>query len=269
VAIKDPTAAVFRPQSGANLLLIGQADESAVGILSAALVSLSARLSGTAERAITLFDGTPDDSDHADTLRQTCKALGIPDTFVERYTLGPAIGELADTVTARMKGETADRSPRFLLVNGLHRFRELRKPDDDFSFGRKGDKQTSPGEHFITILRDGPGVGVHVIVWCDSVTNLTRALDRATLREFTMRVLFQMNPNDSSQLIDTPAASRLGRNRALFTEDGMERPEKFRPYGLPGLKRLHQIGDTLRPSSNGEQNGAVHPPESMTAGAST
>lgn len=270
VAIKDPTAAVFRPQSGANLLMVGQSDESAVGILSAALVSLAARLPAKGEKpAVTLFDGTPDDSEYADVLRKACGVLGIPDAFVERYTLGPAIGELADTVAARLKGESADRSPRFLLVNGLHRFRELRKPDDDFSFGRKGEKQATPGEHFMTLLRDGPGVGVHVIVWCDSVTNLTRALDRSTLREFTMRVLFQMNPNDSSQLIDTPAASRLGRNRALFTEDGMERPEKFRPYGIVGLQRLREIGDALRSESRGEENAAVHPPESMTAGAST
>ncbi len=267
VAIKDPTAAVFRAQSGSNLLLIGQADESTLGILSAGLVSLAARLKAdNGKPPVMVFDGTPEDSEYSDTLRNTCAALGMPDSFVERYTLGPAIGELADVVAKRVKGETADRSPRFLIVNGLHRFRELRKPEDDFSFGKK-EKQTSPGEHFLNILRDGPGVGVHSIVWCDSVTNLTRALDRSTLREFTMRVLFQMNPNDSSQLIDTPAASRLGRNRALFTEDGMERPEKFRPYGLPGLKRLREIGEGLHPTPENGTNGAVYPSESMLVGS--
>lgn len=265
VAIKDPTAAVFRPQSGSNLLLIGQSEESSLGILSAALVSLSARLNG---KGVTVFDGTPEDSEHADVLRRSCAAVGLTDSFVERYTLGPAITELANEVAKRVKGETADRTPRFLLVHALHRFRELRKPEDDFSFGRKGDKQVSPGEHFVNILRDGPGVGVHTVVWCDSVTNLTRALDRGTLKEFTLRVLFQMNPNDSSQLIDTPAASRLGLNRALFTEDGMERPEKFRPYGLPGLQRLRAIGEGLHPPANGEGNGADAAAESMTAGVS-
>ncbi len=268
VAIKDPTAAIFRPQSGANLLLIGQADESALGILSAALVSLTARLRPNGDKpSITLFDGTPEDSDFADVLRRGCKALGIPDAFVERYTLGPAIAEIGDEVARRVKGETADRSPRFLIVNGLQRFRELRKPEDDFSFGRKGEKQASPGEHFVNILRDGPGVGVHTIVWCDSLTNLNRALERTTLREFTLRVLFQMNPNDSSQLIDTPAASRLGRNRALFIEDGMERPEKFRPYGIPGLERLRAIGESLHPHAAPGANGQPAAAETMTAGS--
>jgi len=143
------------------------------------------------------------------------------------------------------KGESADRSPRFLLVHGLHRLRELRKPDDEFGFGRKGEKQASPGEHFANILRDGPPLGVHVIAWCDSLTNLTRALDRQALKEFALRVLFQMSPADSSHLIDSPLASRLGRTRALFVEEGSERPEKFRPYGLPEAKWLRQVGGQL------------------------
>ena len=264
VAIKDPTAAVFRPQSGANLLLIGQADESALGIFTAALVSLAARLPGG--KAVALFDGTPEDSDHADVLRDTCRTLGVGEAFVERYTLGPAIGELAEEVGRRLKGGTADRSARFLLVNGLQRFRELRKPDDDFSFGRKGEKQATPGEHFQTILRDGPGVGVHCIVWVDSVTNLNRAVDRGTLREFTQRVLFQMNPNDSSQLIDTPAAARLGSNRALFLEDGMERPEKFRPYGLPGVERLADFRRSADAPVVGSATGVGEPAETIAEG---
>ncbi|MCU0705908.1 MAG: hypothetical protein MUF18_18220, partial [Fimbriiglobus sp.] len=270
VAIKDPTAAIFRPQSGANLLLIGQADEAALGVLSAGLVSLTAQLnSQDGKPSVLLIDGTPDDSEYADLLRKTCTALGVPDAFVERYTLGPAMAELAELVNRRLRGETAERSSRFLIVNGLQRFRELRKPDDDFSFGRKGDKPVSPGEHFLTILRDGPGVGVHAVVWCDSMTNLTRALDRATIKEFTLRVLFQMNPNDSSQLIDTPAASRLGPHRALFIEDGMERPEKFRPYGLPGLNRLREIGEGLHTPIKSTADGAKEASESMTASTSS
>ena len=48
-----------------------------------------------------------------------------------------------------------------------------------------------------------------------------------------MRVLFQMSPTDSSTLMDSPAASRLGRHRALYLQEEQERPEKFRPYGVP------------------------------------
>ena len=130
-------------------------------------------------------------------------------------------------------------SPQFLFVFGVHRFRELRKADDDFGFGRRGaEREPTPAERFAAILREGPALGVHTVVWCDSLTNLNRTFDRPLLREFGVRVLFQMNPTDSSTLMDSPAASRLGRNRALLLQEEQERPEKFRPYGLPAPEWL-------------------------------
>src|SRR5439155_16922708 len=43
VAIKDPTSAFFRRQSGGNLLIIGQYEEAALGLMTAALMSLAAQ----------------------------------------------------------------------------------------------------------------------------------------------------------------------------------------------------------------------------------
>ena len=130
-------------------------------------------------------------------------------------------------------------------MHGLHRLRELRKAEDDYGFGKKSDKAATPGEVFALLMREGPPLGVHLVAWCDTLTNLTRAIDRQGLKEFALRVLFQMSPADSSQLIDTPMASRLGRHRAMFIEEGTERPEKFRPYGLPEVARLRELGATL------------------------
>ena len=42
-----------------------------------------------------------------------------------------------------------------------------------------------------------------------------------------------MSQNDSSSLIDSPVASRLGPQRALFHSEEAGALEKFRPYGLP------------------------------------
>ena len=78
----------------------------------------------------------------------------------------------------------------------------------------------SPSKQLGNILRDGPPVRVHTIVWCDSLNNLNRSFERQGLREFEIRVLFQMSPNDSSTLIDNPAAGKLGEHRALFFSEG-------------------------------------------------
>ncbi|MGE3820435.1 MAG: FtsK/SpoIIIE domain-containing protein, partial [Isosphaeraceae bacterium] len=61
IAIKDPTAAVFRPQSGSNLLIVGQSDAQAVGIMSMAMVSLAAQR-GPGKVRFLVFDGSPSDS---------------------------------------------------------------------------------------------------------------------------------------------------------------------------------------------------------------
>src|SRR6185437_1295664 len=50
VAIKEPSAVQFRRQSGANVLIVGQQEESALGLLSAAMISLAAQQSPASAR---------------------------------------------------------------------------------------------------------------------------------------------------------------------------------------------------------------------------
>jgi len=95
-------------------------------------------------------------------------------------------------------------------------------------------------------LRDGPEIGIHTLVWCDTVTNLNRGLDRRGLREFAMRVVFQMGAEDSANLIDSPAASKLGAHRALFYSEDEGRLEKFRPYAIPIQQWLDWASQNLR-----------------------
>ena len=95
------------------------------------------------------------------------------------------------------------------------------------------------------ILREGSGLGVHVITWCDTVNNLNRHFTHQALREFEMRVLFQMSPADSGQMLDSPLASKLGPHRALFFSEEQNRLEKFRPYGLPADDWLRRVGEQL------------------------
>ena len=56
------------------------------------------------------------------------------------------------------------------------------------------------------------------------------------MREFDNRILFQMSANDSSNLIDSPAANKLGFNRALIYSEEQGVMEKFRPYAPPPVQ---------------------------------
>ena len=138
-------------------------------------------------------------------------------------------------------------APIYLIIYTLPRFRDLRRADDDFGFSRRGEDRTAtPSQQLATVLREGAGLGVHTLVWCDSLNNLNRSFDRPVIREFEMRVLFQMSAADSSTLIDNPAASKLGVNRALYHTEDRGQPEKFRPYGLPTVEWLAWVKGRLQ-----------------------
>ena len=225
ISIKDPTAATFRRQSGSNLLIVGQQEDAAAAMLVSAAISLAAH--GAARLAI--LDATPADVPHAAALESLAARLpSLARLFRPRDAAG-AVGEVFAELQAREQADRHDAPPLFLFVSGLQRLRDLRK-EDDFSFASSGEAPTSPAQQFAHILREGPPLGVHVVLWCDTATNVDRALDRNALREFDTRVLFQMSAADSTHMIDTPAASTLGRNRALLHSEETGIIEKFRPY---------------------------------------
>jgi hypothetical protein len=253
VAIREPVAAVFRPQSGSNLLVVGQDEIAALGLLSSVLVSLAAtippadRLSSPG-RAVQfqVLDFSATDGTLADHFARLAGAMGERARVVRRRQLSETLEDLAAVVQARLDAEQSG-PPLFLLVNGLQRARDLRQ-EDAFAFNTFGEEApaTSPAQLFTTILRDGPEAGIHTIVWCDSVANLTRSLDRRAQREFALRVGFQMSAEDSANLLDSPAASRLGPHRALLLSEDEGRLDKFRPYGLPDSVWIDHVCSTLQ-----------------------
>ena len=69
------------------------------------------------------------------------------------------------------------------------------------------------------------------------------------MRDFEMRVLFQMSAADSSNLMDSPAASKLGNFTAMFYSDERGVAEKFRPYGPPSTDWLSEVAEKLSEAS--------------------
>jgi hypothetical protein len=176
---------------------------------------------------------------------------------VEWRGVGEAIDEIAQEVKRRQAEESPETPEVYLFVLGLQRYRMLRKSEDSFGGFSMGDddggseKKPQPEKQFAEILRDGPAVGVHVLAWADTTATLDRTFDRASMREFDNRVLFQMSAADSSNLIDSPAANKLGTNRALAYSEEQGVMEKFRPYGLPGGEWLGYVAEKLRGKKGG------------------
>ena len=187
-----------------------------------------------------ILDGTRPEAPEAGFWQRVVEVLPH-DVAVGQVREAPEIlGEISAELTRRQQEGQDGLPPIYLLIYNLGRFRDLRK-EDDFSFGREDGKPATPGKMFGTILRDGPACGIHTIAWCDSYATVNRLLDRQSLRDFDLRVLFQMNATDSSSLMESPDAARLGVHRAIFYDGGHGQMEKFRPYGLPSAPWLADV----------------------------
>jgi hypothetical protein len=267
IAIKDPTAAIFRAQSSANLLIIGQRPESAAGLLAAITLSLAAQHRPSAKGAEAAFGyaaGSPatfyilehdrptdlpmvaSPADYRYGLGALAGVLPHPTHVGGRRELAAMLSELAAEVDRRQTENDQHGAAMYLFISDLGRFRDLRRDEDmGFSFGSET-KPASTAQLLGAILRDGPAVGIHTIVWCDSLGALNRAFDRQTLREFSLRVLFQMSANDSSHLVDSPLASKLGPHVALFHNEEEGRLEKFRPYSWPSQEWISSVQEQFQ-----------------------
>ena len=103
----------------------------------------------------------------------------------------------------------------------------------------------APDKVFGDLIREGPTYGIHLLIWVDTPVSIDRTFDRGAMREFDNRILFQMSAADSSTLIDSPAANKLGPNRALAYSEEQGTMEKFRPYALLNKDWLARLQASL------------------------
>ncbi|MBL9149161.1 MAG: cell division protein FtsK, partial [Phycisphaerae bacterium] len=195
IAIKDPTAAVFRRQAGANLIVVGQQDIGSTSLVAMSILSIAMQRS-PADARFVILDGTPADDPKSGLLASVAKALPHDAVVVPWRDTEDAVRGVAEVV-AKRQTEGDERQSVFLVVHGLQRYRQLRRNEDDFGFGGSGDGPVPTDKLFAGILKEGAPLGVHVITWVDTVANAQRALDRNAMREFDWRAMFQLSQTDS------------------------------------------------------------------------
>ncbi len=247
-AIKGPTEIEFFKNAGSNLLIVGQHREAAFAVFSSTVISLAARHEpGKLDIAVLTPGGTEGLKDQFEKL-----AEAVPHSFEIVHPGG--FDELFSRVETRWAEGTDQEqlNPMYIFVFGIHRLRTLRQ-DDDYLFATDSDAGPEPGERFADILGEGPETGLHSIIWCDGLTNLNRTFARKTMREFDMKILFQMSASDSSELIDNTVANTLGLHGALLAVESDGTLEKFRPYSMPGPGMIEDINSMLESKYTGKK----------------
>ena len=248
-SIKGPTQVEFRPQSGNNLIIVGQRDEATRSSLALALFSLSAHYAEKQVRFI-FFDATAPGTTEREFFERTVDIIPH-DIIVARNSDAPAVmAELGQELARRRDGEPGgDAQEIYLIVHGVQKHRNLRY-EEDYSFSLDDEESAeSPGTTFNTLICEGANVGMHVIATCDTYNNVTRYLSRKALSEFELRVLFQMSAGDSASLMDSPRAGNLGLHRAIFYNEQEGYTETFRPYALPCDSWIRDAGKALKKRS--------------------
>jgi hypothetical protein len=230
IALRPPTAVRFLRQSGANLLTVARDEAQAIALVQAALLALAAQLS-PAVAAFHIVDMSSVDAPWAGTFEQLADALPHRVRIVGRRGLGETLEAIGRELERRLNGRPPPENI-FLVLVGLHRMRDLR--EDDGSGPLEPGGQLDLRRALATILREGPEVGIHSLIWADSQSAASRVLDRRMLGDCGRRIVGPMSEQDSLALIDEPTAGRLDKPHRLvrFDEDRPGDVEIFRPYGV-------------------------------------
>ncbi|MEJ7594722.1 MAG: FtsK/SpoIIIE domain-containing protein, partial [Planctomycetaceae bacterium] len=246
VAIAAPMCVEFRRSGGQNVLIVGQEGELADTILASTIVSWTVgRATETDHRTsqLTLLH------DGRDRASQTRFAETFTSKIAPRFRLADnqeadaVVADLWQQMTARESGGAPPDSPELILaIRNIGQFRSLRRDEDDYGMAGFGAaKEATPATMLGDLIRKGPLVGIHVMIWADTFSNAMRWLSTSLLREFDNRIAFRLKQTDSASLIDTPVAAALSPGRAILYRDQTGTADRFRPFNWPSSEWLQSL----------------------------
>ena len=132
-----------------------------------------------------------------------------------RRQVAEALNAIGTTIEARVSSDDTAARALVLILYGFHRARDFDTEAAGF------DADVDVGEMLSRIVRDGPEVGVHTVVWSESATATTRRMSGAARREFSWRVVGAMSEDDSQSLIGTAGAVGLRDQQIIVANDDL------------------------------------------------
>lgn len=236
VAIHPAIVAPLTQQAGRNMLMVGNNDAQAAATLHTIAASFvrEKQAAGQTPELRVVQAAKPTEA-RALALNQSLPKLAAPITIVDQRQSADLMSNLHTELQERNENEDQEHPPILALLVQLGRMRELRKEDDFASFG---ETELTADKKLEEVLRDGPSVGIHLVLWAENYTTVNRWLSRSALREMEIRLLMQMSANDSTNLVDSVAASRLGEHVMLMFDEATGNEDRFRPYAIDSLEAL-------------------------------
>ena len=236
--MKPALSVAMKRQSGAHMLVIDRDEQLGFGVIYAAV--LSAIVQHPADTLkIDFVDLSGADEPWADYPEALEQALPGCVKVYSRKEMPELFEEIASDIKVAGPSARKEKTTRLLIVFGLQRARDMRLEDAPRPSFSRLDPPPPPSihENMSTILREGPEVGAHVLLWCDTLQGFQRALDNKALSEFGHRVVGGLSTNDSNKLLEDSVASKMNKeNRMIVLDDDRVGVfNQIRPY-LPPSK---------------------------------
>lgn len=227
ISIEPPVEFLLDPGRGRNFLALMQDSEDGSGVLYNALLSLLAQ-NNPDYCSFTILNLLTAKHEALEWPQKICALFKHSINVVSHAGVGASLSGLMDDLNSRIQAQ-GDHVPCFVFVIGLQYARDLRVKE---SYGEPA--LTTQAGILRFLLKEGPENGMHVLVWCDMLSNLARC-GRGLLDEFGVCMAGKMEQSDSNSIFGSPVAARLhSENRAVMTDDtfpGVIR--SFRPYIKP------------------------------------
>lgn len=243
IELKPPTEAVIERDPGNNLLIAGGSEDDGYGLLTAATLSAMIQYQPN-EVEFVVADFARSSSPNARVFPS------LADLFEHRLTVrgqrdaADETAAILDILDHRAMDDGNAHPTLLVVVAGLNRWRALRTSRGEFG---------GPGpltERLLRIADEGPDVGVHLMMWVDSLSSLSRLTSHGSTGYFDLRVALRVDDQESAALLGTRAAALMAENRAIFRHEdwGSGRAEKFKPYTVPGMEQIREINAALAAS---------------------
>lgn len=251
----------FTRSEYSNLLMIGGDNEKARSMFTFAILSLCINYKIVNRKApekpcIYLFNCKPlNDSYFKDTIKLLAEFL--PE-YIQYVSLGDKnkIQGIVSQMYENIINETGRiDNDKYFLVFGYQRAEELKSEiqlsqseniDSLFNIMQPSNSESrlSLKEMFRIIVKDGAQKGVHTLIWQDSFNALYQD-DKDIMSYFSMKIAFDMSPEEYSRFVSANDINLMGENNAIYYNRAQDN-QKFRPYQSPDEEWLKKICDKLK-----------------------
>ena len=236
--VHGQTHVVLRRRAMENVLFVGDNQAAIYGMLAGLLCSIPVNVCSTGV-ALWVLDRAIADTPWEQMLGNVCEQFVQPAGHSVKRSREPREGMAwLDAWSAEIERrgrltevEQATEPTWLLIVAGTDRVPQFSRSQNKFG----AMAESTEGEKLKRIYREGPQLGLHLVLAFQSAGSVKQVLDKPQLDQFKHRVVTQMAESDSFHLLGKDTAAKLQQltSRPIFaiyqdTIGGLN--TKFKPY---------------------------------------